>query len=52
MKDLPLYLAIAGFFVMGICAIAKPHIVTSKIDIVDLTVAGRTKCPPCTAALI
>jgi hypothetical protein len=52
MKDLPLYLAIAGFFVMGICAIAKPHLVTSQIDIVDLTAAGRTKCPTCTAALI
>ena len=43
MKDLPVYLAIAGFFVMGIGAITKPHLVTAHFDILDLTAAGRNE---------
>jgi Domain of unknown function (DUF4345) len=43
MRDLPVYFAIAGFFAMGIGAIAKPHLVTAQFDILDLTAAGRNE---------
>jgi hypothetical protein len=39
MRDLSVHLAIAGFFVMGIGAIARPRLVTAQFAILDLTVS-------------
>ena len=41
MRDPPVDLAIAGFFVMGIRAIAKPSLVTALFGILELRAAGR-----------
>lgn len=43
MRDLPVYLAIAGLFVMGNGATAKPRIVAAQFGILDLTAAGRNE---------
>jgi hypothetical protein len=43
MRDLPVYLAIAGFFVMGVGAIVKPRLVTAQFEILDLSAAGRNE---------
>jgi hypothetical protein len=43
MQDLPILIAIAGFTVMGIGAIAKPAFVTAQFGILELTRAGRNK---------
>jgi hypothetical protein len=41
MQDLPVLLAIIGFTVMGVGAIAKPNLVTAQFGILELTPAGR-----------
>jgi hypothetical protein len=43
MQDLPVLIAIAGFTVMGISAIAKPALVTAQFGILELTPAGRNE---------
>jgi Domain of unknown function (DUF4345) len=43
MQDLPILIAIAGFTVMGIGAIAKPAFVTAQFGILELTPAGRNE---------
>ena len=43
MQDLPVLLAIAGFTVMGVGAIAKPALVTAQFGILELTPAGRSE---------
>jgi hypothetical protein len=43
MRDLPVYLAIVGFFAMGIGALVKPRVVTAQFGILDLTPAGRNE---------
>ncbi|MCZ8167104.1 DUF4345 family protein [Silanimonas sp.] len=43
MQDLPVILAIAGFTVMGVGAIAKPAFVTAQFGILELTPAGRNE---------
>jgi hypothetical protein len=43
MKDLPVYLAIIGFVVMGLGAIVRPVLVTAQFGIVELTLAGRNE---------
>jgi hypothetical protein len=43
MQDLPVLLAIAGFAVMGIGAIAKPALVMAQFGILELTPAGRNE---------
>jgi hypothetical protein len=43
MRDLPVLLAIAGFAVMGVGAIAKPAFVTAQFGIVEFTRAGRNE---------
>jgi hypothetical protein len=43
MQDLPVLIAIAGFTVMGIGAIAKPALVTSQLGIFEPTPAGRNE---------
>jgi hypothetical protein len=43
MQDLPVLIAIAGFTVMGIGAIAKPALVTAQFGILELTPAGRNE---------
>jgi len=42
MQDLPVLLAIAGFTVMGVGAIAKPAFVPAQFGIFELTPAGRS----------
>ena len=43
LQDLPDLLAIAGFTVMGVGAIAKPAFVTAQFGILELTPAGRSE---------
>ena len=43
MQDLPVLIAIAGFTVMGIGAIARPAFVTAQFGILELTPAGRNE---------
>ena len=43
MQDLPIFIAIAGFAVMGVGAIAKPVFVTAQFGILELTPAGRSE---------
>jgi len=41
MQDLPVPIAIVGFTVMGVGAIAMPALVTGQFGILELTPAGR-----------
>jgi hypothetical protein len=43
MQDLPILIAIVGFTLMGIGAIAKPTLVTAQFGIRELTPAGRSE---------
>jgi hypothetical protein len=43
MRDLPVELATAGFFVVGAGAIAKPRLVTAQSGILHLTAARRNE---------
>ena len=43
MQDLPIHIAVAGFTVMGVGAIAKPAFVTAQFGILELTPAGRSE---------
>jgi hypothetical protein len=43
MQDLPVFLAIAGFTVMGIVATAKPAFVKTRFGNLELTAAGRNE---------
>ena len=43
MKDLPIYLAMSGFIVMGLGAVIKPLLVTAQFGILELSTAGRNE---------
>jgi hypothetical protein len=43
MQDLPILVAVAGFTVRGVGAIAKPAFVTANFNILELTPAGRSE---------
>jgi hypothetical protein len=43
MRDLPIYIAISAFLLMGAGALAKPTLVTAQFGMPDLTAAGRNE---------
>ena len=43
MNDLPIYLAMSGFIVMGLGAVIKPLLVTAQFGILELSAAGRNE---------
>jgi hypothetical protein len=43
MNDLPIYLAMCGFIVMGLGALIKPLLVTTQFGILELSAAGRNE---------
>ena len=43
MRDLPIYVAMAAFLLMGMGALARPTLVTAQFGMPDLTAAGRNE---------
>lgn len=43
MRDLPIYVAMAAFLLMGVGALARPTLVTAQFGMPDLTAAGRNE---------
>jgi hypothetical protein len=43
MQDLPVYLAMTGFLLMGVGALLKPVLVTGQFGVRELSAAGRNE---------
>jgi hypothetical protein len=43
MPDLPIYVAMGAFLLMGVGALARPTLVTAQFGMPDLTAAGRNE---------
>jgi hypothetical protein len=43
MRDLPIYVAMGAFLLMGVGALARPTLVTAQFGMSELTAAGRNE---------